>query len=86
MPEAKVSVNHGLKCARVAPKLSIMGSIKKNVKNVSTIEYTELLKMELKRYAIASIANTYAKAYRNERLVFAAMLPSIAITAITVTA
>jgi hypothetical protein len=49
MPDAKVSVNHGLKCAMLAPKLSIMGSIKKNVKNVSTIEYTELLKMALKR-------------------------------------
>jgi hypothetical protein len=58
MPDAKVSVNHGLKCAMLAPKLSIIGSIKKNVKNVSTIEYTELLKMALKRYAIASIPNT----------------------------
>ena len=48
IPFAKVMENHGLNFA-TEPTASIIGSMRKKVKNVRTSEYTELRIMALKR-------------------------------------
>jgi hypothetical protein len=48
IPFAKVIENHGLNFA-IAPTPSTICSMRKNVKNVSMSEYTELRIMALKR-------------------------------------
>ena len=48
IPVAKVIENHGLNFA-TEPTASIIGSMRKNVMNVRTREYTELRIMALKR-------------------------------------